>query len=65
MALIVMTRTKDLDIDCGHILSAIAKACGGKAGGRKDFAQGFVPDDNIDFALAVARGVAEKLCETR
>ena len=66
MALIVITRTNDFaKFHCGQLLSAIAQVCDGKAGGRPDFAQGFVPDDNIDFALAVARGVAEKLCETR
>lgn len=61
MALLVMTMTKDFDIDCGRVLSAIARVCGGKAGGRGDFAQGFVPDENLESALTIARGIVERL----
>ena len=56
MALLIMTRTDDLaKFHCGKLLSAIAQVCGGKAGGRPDFAQGFVPDENLDMALEVAQ----------
>ena len=62
MALIVITRTNDFaKFHCGQLLSAIAQVCDGKAGGRPDFAQGFVPDKNLDIALEVAREITERI----
>lgn len=40
--------------EMGRLLNETARACGGKGGGRADFAQGFAPDANA--ALEFARG---------
>jgi len=53
----VVCRSADVDMACGAMLSAAAKQCGGKGGGRPDFAQGGGPDE----MLAV---IAEKCTES-
>lgn len=39
----VVCRASDVDLACGAALSAAAKKCGGKGGGRSDYAQGGGP----------------------
>lgn len=41
----VVCRSSDVDCACGAALSAAAKICGGKGGGRPDFAQGGGPEE--------------------
>ena len=55
--------TKDLvgKVHAGNIVKAATSAVGGSGGGKPDFAQGGVPADKIDEALAKAKASIESL----
>ncbi|MBQ4089250.1 MAG: alanyl-tRNA editing protein [Clostridia bacterium] len=44
----IVVRSDDVDMACGAALSAAAKRCGGKGGGKPDFAQGGGPVQMLD-----------------
>ncbi len=48
----VFARSQDVDINMGALLTACARACGGKGGGKPDFAQGGGPDAVLKAARA-------------
>lgn len=54
-ALLVVTRSDDLDVDAGRALRAAVEAVGGRGGGKPDYAQGKVP------SLQAARAVLNAL----
>lgn len=41
----VFARSSDVPVDMGELLSSCARACGGKGGGKSDFAQGGGPQE--------------------
>ncbi len=54
-ALMVVARAADLPIDAAAVLKQVTTACGGRGGGRREFAQGGGMKGNADDVLAVAR----------
>ena len=48
----MFARSQDVDINMGALLTACARACGGKGGGKPDFAQGGGPDAVLKAARA-------------
>jgi len=48
----IVCRAPDVDMACGACLSAAAKRCGGKGGGRPDFAQGGGPCEMLAHIAA-------------
>lgn len=57
-ALLVFVRGKNCVMNVGRLLSETAKACGGKGGGRPDFAQGSA--ENADLAVETAKRLCGK-----
>ncbi|MBR3929700.1 MAG: hypothetical protein IKJ65_11945 [Clostridia bacterium] len=52
--LLFFARSNDLDVNIGAVLSAACKKCGGKGGGRSDFAQGSAQEISVlDEALSL------------
>ena len=49
--LFVFARSRDVDCDMDELLSRSARACGGKGGGKPDFAQGGGPQSMLQCAL--------------
>lgn len=45
--LLFFARSKDLDVNIGAVLSSACKKCGGKGGGKSDFAQGSAQDISV------------------
>lgn len=54
--LALFARSEAVDLDMGKLLRQACAACGGKGGGRADFAQGSAPDAEV---LTVARGLLD------
>jgi alanyl-tRNA synthetase len=50
-ATVVLSRSGDLDFDCGTLLRAAVTPHGGRGGGSKDMAQGSVPLDRLQTVL--------------
>lgn len=48
----IVCRSSDIDCNCGANLSAAAKICGGKGGGKLDFAQGGGPKEMLSHICA-------------
>jgi alanyl-tRNA synthetase len=54
--LVAVTKDRAGKVHAGNIVKAATTAVGGSGGGKPDFAQGGVPGDKIDEALASAKG---------
>ena len=51
---VMISRGKEVDVDCGSLMKDSAAKVGGKGGGRQDFAQGRIPADKVkDYAESV------------
>jgi alanyl-tRNA synthetase len=59
-ATVVLSRSGDLDFDCGTVLRTTLATHGGRGGGSRDMAQGSVPVEKLAITLAeLARNCAQ------
>lgn len=58
---VMISRGKEVDIDCGRLMKESADKVGGKGGGRPDFAQGRIPADRRQEYIKTAEEMLKEI----